>query len=252
MKRGRRFEGGVICLLIFILTSSPVLTSTSAFNMAFAATRQAIEPEGAPSAAKISDPYEHSNRAIFEFNDRLYFGVLKPVTRVYSFLFPLQLREAIYRGFHNLVFPSRFINFMLQGKADKAANEAARFLINSTMGAAGLFDVAQAVFRLENYEADFGQTLALWGLRSGDFLMVPVLGPSDPRDLFGYAVDSAMDPLYWVPAVWWVTFCAQSGKFTNYTSLHGGEYEELKKASLDPYIAARDAYIQYRKHLISK
>ena len=141
---------------------------------------------------------------------------------------------------------------MLQGKADKAGIETVRFVINSTIGLAGMFDIAQTNFGLAGYDPDFGQTLALWGVGSGPFLMIPLLGPSDVRDLFGYAVDSAMDPLFWIPADWWVSFSAETGKYINSTSLRIGEYEELKKASLDPYVAKREAYIQYREHLIEK
>jgi phospholipid-binding lipoprotein MlaA len=198
----------------------------------------------------VNDPYEHFNRGVFDFNDSLYFNVLKPVARGYSALLPADIREAIRNGFHNLVFPSRFINFVLQGKGDKAANEAIRFVINSTMGMAGLIDVAQAGCHLENHESDFGQTLALWCVGSGPFLIIPVLGPSNPRDFFGFGVDSAMDPLFWIPGEWWVSLSAQTGKFVNRTSLEIGQYEELKKASLDPYIAMRDAYIQYRLHIL--
>jgi phospholipid-binding lipoprotein MlaA len=250
MKRGRRFEAGLIFPLVFVLLGFLILTGKSMTTTALAATEQAVEPEGTPNDVKVNDPYEHSNRVVFDFNDKLYFQVLKPVDKVYS-VFPLDFREAVSHGFHNVIFPGRFINFVLQGKPDKAANETARFLINTILGGAGLFEIAQR-FGYVNHEADFGQTLALWGVGSGDFLMIPLLGPSDTRDLIGYAADSAMDPLVWLPTAWWVTFSTHTGKFVNYTSLHGGEYEEMKKAALDPYVATRDAYMQYREHMISK
>jgi len=236
--------------LIFTFFNSPIITGKSGFNLAFASTEQTFGQEEAQNGQKVNDPYEHFNRGVFDFNDRLYFHVLKPVARVYSLGVPTDLREAIRNGFHNLVFPSRFVNFVLQAKGDKAVNEVIRFVINSTMGMAGLFDFAQARFRLENHESDFGQTLALWGVGSGPFLIIPVLGPSNPRDFFGFGVDSVMDPLFWIPAEWWVSFSVEAGKFVNRTSLQIGQYEELKKASLDPYIAMRDAYIQYRAHIL--
>jgi phospholipid-binding lipoprotein MlaA len=252
MEKGRHFEVGLVTFLIFILLSSPIMTGRSAFNMAHAASEQTVEPEGAPNGQMVNDPYEQINRKIFAFNDWFYFYVLKPATRVYSAFCPTPVRESINNGFHNLIFPSRFINFVLQGKVDKAANETIRFVINSTLGLAGLFDFAQTQFRLENNETDFGLTLAHWGVGSNHFLMIPLLGPSNPRDFIGWGADSVMDPLFWMPTTWWVIFSAETGKYVNYTSLHGGEYEEMKKASLDPYIAARDAYIQYREHMISK
>ncbi len=250
--RGRYLGVGLISFLVFTFLSSPILTGELGFNMALAAEEQTVGPEEAASVQKVDDPNEQFNRRVFEFNDRLYFYVLKPVAQVYSAGLPAGLRESIRNGFHNLVFPSRFVNFVLQGKLDKAANELARFVINSTLGLAGFIDVAQGCCRLDNYESDFGQTLAIWGARPGAFLMIPVLGPSNPRDFLGFGVDSAMDPLFWIPVDWWVSFSAQTGKYINRTSLQIGEYEELKKASLDPYIAMRDAYIQYRAHVVSK
>jgi phospholipid-binding lipoprotein MlaA len=252
MKRGWHFEVRLIFPLIFMLLSFSMVMSESPCHMALAAGEQTFEPEEAPEGGKVSDPYEQTNRKIFDFNDRLYFYVFKPVTIVYSAYLPPGARDSISRGFHNMVFPSRFVNFVLQGKTDKAAQETARFVINSTLGLAGLFDFAQSEFRLENCETDFGVTLAYWGVGSGSFLMVPLLGPSNPRDLVGFAADSVMDPIFWLPALWWETFSAETGKYLNHTSLHGSEYEELKKASLDPYIAVRDGYIQYREHMIPK
>jgi phospholipid-binding lipoprotein MlaA len=273
--RGRYLAVGLISLLIFTFLNSAIITGEPGFSTAFAATEQtaaaqgvqneqkvndpyehfnplAVGTEGAQNGQKVNDPYEHFNRKVFDFNDHIYFHVLKPVSRVYSAYVPRDLREAIRNGFHNLVFPSRFVNFVLQGKGDKAANEVVRFVINSTLGLAGLFDFAQTQFRLQNYESDFGQTLAIWGVRSGPFLIIPVLGPSNSRDFFGFGVDSAMDPLFWLPVEWWVSFSVQTEKFINRTSLEIGEYEDFKKASLDPYIAMRDAYIQYRVHKVSK
>ncbi len=248
--RGSYLDVVLISFLIFAFLSSPFMTSVSGFNTALAAEQPAAGIEGDQNEPAVNDPYEHTNRQIFAFNDHLYFGVLKPIAQAYSAFMPADLREAIRNGFRNLLFPGRFINFILQSKGDKAANETLRFLINSSMGMAGLLDLAQCGLGLQYYDADFGQTLALWGVCSGPYLVIPVLGSSNPRDLFGYAVDTAMDPLVWAPAKWWVTLSAESGEYINRTSLKIGQYEELKRASLDPYIAMRDAYIQYRAHIL--
>jgi phospholipid-binding lipoprotein MlaA len=251
MNRGRRAFGVSFFIFAFLICAAS--TAGPGCCRALAASEQGVEPEGSNgSTVQVNDPYEQANRRVFEFNDGLYFYVLKPVSRGYSAVVPTGVREAIKNGFHNLVFPSRFINFVLQGKPDRAANEVVRFLINSTLGVAGLFDFAQTQFGFQNRESDFGQTLALWGVQSGPFLMVPVLGPSDPRDLLGFGADTVMDPLFWLPVEWYVSFSVETWKFVNYTSLHVSEYEELKKASLDPYIAMRDAFVQYRAHLISE
>ncbi len=252
MRCGRYFRVGLISSLIFTMLCSPIMIGTPGLTFALAAEEQPAEPEGPSNGQKVYDPYERLNRKVFEFNDRVYFHVLKPVAVVYAACLPSDLRTGFKNGFHNLVFPSRFVNCVLQGKIDKALNEAARFVINSTMGIGGLLDIALTQFKLAGYDADFGQTLALWCVGSGPFLIIPLLGPSDARDFVGFGVDSAMDPLFWIPAEWWVSFSAQTVKFINYTSLEIGQYEDLKKASLDPYVAMRDGYIQYREHLISR
>lgn len=254
MKSCKYLQVGLTSFLIFTFLCSPLVVCTSRFNTALAAAEQTIEPEAPPNGheVEVNDPYEGFNRKVFEFNDRLYFYVLKPAATVYAAGLPSDFRKGIKTGFHNLVFPSRFVNSMLQGKPDMAGIETVRFVINSTLGFAGMLDIAQSNFGLAEYDPDFGQTLGLWGVGSGPFLIFPLLGPSDVRDLFGYAVDSAMDPLVWIPADWWVSFAAETGRFINNTSLRIGEYEELKKASLDPYVATREAYTQYRAHLLEK
>lgn len=252
MSRGRHLQLGIICFLIVTILCSPVTIALPGLNPAFAAEEPPSETEGPPSGQKVNDPYEWSNRKVFDFNDHLYFYVLKPAAVAYSTVMPTDLRTGIKNGFHNLVYPARFINCVLQAKPDKALTETLRFVINSTTGLVGMIDLAQANFGLASYDADFGQTLALWGLGSGPYLVVPLLGPSDARDLFGFGVDSAMNPLFWLPYTWWASFTVQTGKYVNSTSLQIGQYEELKKASLDPYVATREGYVQYREHLISK
>jgi phospholipid-binding lipoprotein MlaA len=249
MRSGGYFKAGLISFFIFVLLCFPITIGTPGHGVAFAAVEQPPEPEG-PS--NVNDPYEGFNRKVFDFNDSVYFHVLKPVAVYYSDWVPLDLRTGIKNGFYNLVFPSRFVNCMLQGKVDKASIQIVRFVINSTMGLAGMLDIAQSQFQLAAYDVDFGQTLALWGVGSGPYLVIPLLGPSNERDFVGFGADSVMDPLFWIPPNWWVSFIAQTGKFINRASLELGQYEELKKASLDPYVAMRDGYIQYREHFISK
>jgi phospholipid-binding lipoprotein MlaA len=251
MRHGGYFHAGLISFLIFTLLCCPIMLASPRVDLAVAAVEQPQEPE-LSSGQKVYDPYEGFNRKVFEFNDSVYFHVLKPVAAGYAAVVPQDFRTGIKSGFHNLVFPARFVNCVLQGKFDKAGIETLRFVINSALGMAGMIDIAQISFQLQGYDADFGQTLALWGVCSGPFLMIPILGPYDERDFFGFLTDSAMDPLFWIPADWWVGFVVETGKFINSTSLRIGQYEDLKKASLDPYVAVRDGYMQYREHLISQ
>jgi phospholipid-binding lipoprotein MlaA len=252
MRSGGYFKVALISSFIFALLCSPIVIGTPGLGVALAAVEQPPGPESPSNGQSVNDPYESSNRKVFDFNDSVYFHVLKPVAVFYAYCLPLDFRTGLKNGFHNLVFPARVVNCLLQGKVDKAGIEIVRFVINSTTGLVGFIDIAQANFKLAGYDADFGQTLALWGVGSGPYLVIPLLGPSNERDFLGFGVDSVMDPLFWLPIDWWVSFTAQTGKFINRTSLEIGQYEDLKKASLDPYVAVRDGYMQYREHFISK
>ena len=240
MRKITCLEIAFLFLFVFSLLGFFALTCGPAF-----AEQQTLEPQQGQGQQKSCDPAEASNRKIFNLNDCLYFQVVKPIARAYSAL-PQPVRRALGNGFQNLEVPAHFVNFALQGRAQLAGDEMTRFIINSTVGIGGMFDVAHNALGLEDHDADFGQTLGKWGVLPGPYLVVPVLGPSDSRDLFGYAVDKVMDPLFWVPGPWWVTIPPSFVNFAGKASNHSGEYEALKKASLDPYVAMRDAYEQYR------
>lgn len=252
MNMCRHFRNGLLGLLIFALFCAPALFVPYAVQQASAAALTPLQPEEPANGATVHDPHEGFNRAMFKFNDRLFYWVVKPVSTIYAAYFPPGFRAAIRNGFQNIVFPARFINSVLQGKSDKAGTETARFVINSVMGMGGLFDVAESHFGMKPEDEDFGQTLAVWGAGSGNFLMLPVLGPSNPRDFIGYIVDSAMDPVIWIPAELWVSPTVRAGKFMNNASLRIDEYEDFKKSALDPYVSMRDAYLQYRDNQIKK
>lgn len=198
----------------------------------------------------ISDPLQPVNRAFTTFNDRLYFWVLKPVATVYKTLLPPGVRQGIVNAFDNIRTPIRFFNNLFQGKPDHAVIEFERFLINSTLGIGGFFDIAKLHFGLDRKEEDFGQTLAVYKVQSGPYIVWPFLGPSTLRDSFGMIVDFCLDPLTYIIPNWKVNLELKAGEKTNHTSMRIGEYEDLKKSALDPYIAIRDAYIQNRQKKI--
>ncbi len=253
MRSGRGFQIGAISFLGVIFLFSSLVTCTPGSNIAFATTEEAIGPAVSPAQARqVCDPYERFNRKVFKFNDVVYLRVLKPISKAYSTVVPCRVRESIDNGFHNLEFPSRVINSALQGKSKKAGTEMARFIVNSSIGIGGLFDVAQTKFGLPGHAADFGQTLGVWGAGPGPFLMIPILGASDGRDLVGFGPDKAMDPLIWIPADQLVQFAVSIEKGLNGSPSGVAHYEKLKAASLDPYVAMRDGYMQHRAHLIEK
>jgi phospholipid-binding lipoprotein MlaA len=199
------------------------------------------------------DPLEGMNRVIFQFNDKVYFWFLKPLSQVYGTFIPPGLRTCIRNGFDNLRFPSRFLNNVLQGKFKAAGIETGRFLINSTFGFAGFFEIAARDFCLPRpADEDTGQTLAFYGMKPFLYIMLPILGPSTLRDSMGLAGDTFLNPLYYLPQDLWVSVAIRTGIIVNNTSLRLGEYEDFKNAALDPYASMRQAYLQYRRSEILK
>ncbi|RMF81804.1 MAG: VacJ family lipoprotein [Nitrospirae bacterium] len=194
---------------------------------------------------EVSDPLEPVNRALFTVNDRLYFWLLKPVARTWRHL-PEGVRIRVANFFDNLTAPVRVVNDTLQGKIGQAGNEIMRFLVNSTLGIAGLWDVARLDPVLARPPAeDFGQTLARYGLGPGPYLVLPLLGPSTVRDALARVVDGLLDPVvYLTDTTGYVG--AKAADVVNETSLDKDTYEAIKRESLDPYLTIRDAYAQHR------
>lgn len=200
-------------------------------------------------ALRPSDPLRPYNRFMFSVNDRLYFWVMKPVAVGYSKVVPERGRIAISRFFKNITFPIRFVNNVLQLKFKNAGVECARFGVNTTVGVLGLGDPARSRLGLTPRREDFGQTLGHYGVGSGFHLVLPVLGPSNLRDAVGRVPDCFLNPINYVDPIEAAVMINAYGK-ENYTSLHIGEYESLKRDALDPYTFIRDAYEQNREKAV--
>jgi phospholipid-binding lipoprotein MlaA len=200
----------------------------------------------------IPDPWIEMNQGLYTFNDRLYFWLLKPVSRGYGFIIPEELRQGVRNFMYNIRFPVRFINALLQGKVRKSGYEFGQFFINSTAGCLGLLNPSANYPHLQPSKEDMGQTFAVWGIGNGAYIMLPFLGPSSLRDGMGRLGDTFLDPLWWLFDDIWVTLAIRAGEAVNDTSLRIGEYEALKEAALDPYIMIRNAYIQNRNKLIAE
>ena len=140
------------------------------------------------SADEVRDPYENFNRKTFEFNEKLDEKILRPIAKTYS-KFPPKVKNGVSNFFNNLEDVETSINQLLQGKPKKSINDISRFIINSTIGLGGFIDVASKI-GLERHEEDFGQTLAVWGVGQGPYIMLPGLGPSTLRDTFSRPVSS--------------------------------------------------------------
>ncbi|MCX7822905.1 MAG: VacJ family lipoprotein [Syntrophobacterales bacterium] len=219
-------------------------------NISHAQTKTPNSFEEFEEEVIVSDPLEPINRFFGTFNDRLYFWVIKPVSIVYKTVLPIGVRQGIANTFDNIRAPIRIFNNLFQGKTDWALIELQRFMINSTLGVGGFFDVAKFHFGLDKKEEDFGQTLATYSVKDGPYIVWPILGPSTARDSLGMIVDILLDPLTYIIPNWQINAEVKASEITNYSSMRIGEYEDLKKSALDPYIAIRDAYIQNRQKKI--
>jgi phospholipid-binding lipoprotein MlaA len=210
----------------------------------FEATLQSGEVEA------IADPLEPVNRVFFAFNDKLYFWILKPVALGYRRVVPETVRIGIGNFFSNVRMPIRAFNCVLQGKIDGFGNELLRFFVNSSAGMLGFADVAGYAWDLGLQDEDLGQTLGRLGFGPGCYIAWPILGPSSLRDTFGFLGDGFLNPINYLVDQTGYNLAVNGFRTVNQESLTIGEYESLKKAALDPYVAFRDAYYQYRKNKI--
>lgn len=151
----------------------------------------------APGPGEIADPYEGFNRQMFALNNGVDKYALRPAAMAYKTVTPAFARDRASDFLDNLGGPVIFANDLLQAEPSRAGTTAARFTLNTTVGLLGLWDAAEH-FGFEDHSEDFGQTLGVWGVESGPFLVLPLLGPTTPRDLIGTGVDRALDPLTWV------------------------------------------------------
>lgn len=206
---------------------------------------------------EVYDPLEGYNRWMTAVNDNFYTYLFNPVSEGYAIVVPKPARIGISNAVDNLKFPIRFTNNVLQLKFDASIKELARFMINSTIGIVGLFDVAKGE-GIEPQDEDFGQTLGHYGVGSGFHVVLPFFGPSNLRDAIGLSIDTAMSPTsnsalsYQAIDNTEKAIGLSSIYYINKNSLHPGEYENLKKDALDVYTFFRDSYEQMRTKEIAK
>jgi phospholipid-binding lipoprotein MlaA len=209
----------------------------------------------------VADPISGFNRAMFVFNDKLYFWVLKPVASGYRVVVPTPARTGIKNFFYNLLTPVRLVNCLLQAKFKAAGGELGRFTINTTVGMLGFLDPAADYPELNPPSEDLGQTLGRYSVGDGFYIVWPLFGPSTLRDSVGAVGDWALNPFTFMQLVNLdggaltsdTTNVAMFGvRIVNDTSFRIGDYESLKNAALDPYEAFRDAYIQNRRSKIAE
>jgi phospholipid-binding lipoprotein MlaA len=210
------------------------------------------DKEEEEEVATIPDPLEPFNRAMFRFNDKLYFWVLKPAAQGYKKVVPEAPRVGVKNFFSNLKFPIRFVSCLLQADFSGAATEFGRFAVNTVWGVGGLLDPASSEqLNIPKNDADLGQTLGVYGLGHGFYIVLPILGPYSARDSIGIAGDYYLYPVSYITP-WYDRLAVSAYEVVNDTSLRIGDYEFLKEAAIDPYVALRDAYSQYRQKKVEE
>jgi phospholipid-binding lipoprotein MlaA len=218
--------------------------------------------------AEEYDPLEPMNSGIFEFNRQMDRFILKPVAKGYNFITPDLVQVGVSNFFYNIRFAPRFLNNVFQGKVKGAGIELGRFLVNSTVGVAGFFDVAKKI-DLVTPEEDLGQTLGFYGVKPGPYLIVPFLPPFTVRDFVGYVGDIFLNPINWlvvpiievdgVPSVIahknrtttsFIQIGSRAGEIINERSRNLEKFDGVEEATLDLYAAVRNAYLQKRAQAI--
>ena len=196
------------------------------------------------------DPWESFNEKMFTFNYNVDKYALKPVARGYRAVVPEQVQIMLGNAINNVTWVPRFINSLLQGKWEGALREVSRFVLNSTLGIGGLFDPGK-VAELQPSQEDFGQTLGLWGVSSGPYLVLPLLGPTTVRDGIGKGVDSAMNPLtYFVPFVGQVGM--KVGDTVNDRALNYDLFAGVEESAVDLYSSVRHFYLKRREQMMEE
>ncbi len=198
------------------------------------------------------DPWQRFNEKMFFFNhDILDRYVLKPVATGWGKVLPDVGKRGLDRAFDNLGMPKRLVNSLLQGRFRGAGRELARFGVNTTVGVVGFLDVARAQLHIEKSDADTGETLGVYGLGPGPYLVLPALKPLTVRDGIGYGVDGLLDPFGYV-----TPFLATTGisivKQVNERSLNLQIFQDVEDSVLDLYSAVRNGYLQRRRRLIEE
>lgn len=243
---------------LFLLGAGIALTSAASSFAQTAPAPAAADPEVVDgvdeyAVVKVSDPFEKVNRVVFRFNDGVYDYVLRPVSKGYTKVVPSPARTGIRNFFDNLRFPIRFVNSALQGKFRRAGLEAGKFGVNTVAGLGGFIRISDDVPALAQVpREDMGQTFGVWHIGKGPYLVLPLLGPGTVRDTVGGVGDYFLYPLNWNPREniewynWQLDTTLRVVDGVNSLPDLLNAYDGPRKEAIDPYIAVRSAYIQYR------
>lgn len=247
MNRSAKNKPGSPLFKAVRLTLALALAATLA---ACATKPPASNPMALAAYEEANDPLEPFNRAMFKVDAGLDQVLVRPVIKTYRFIVPEGGRKSVDNFVNNLNAPITFVNDILQGEIRRAGTTLGRFVVNSTVGFLGFFDVGEKI-GMPYHSEDFGQTLAVWGVSDGPYIYVPLLGPSTVRDGAGFLVDSfATDPLAWYNrgdgSMGWVQWASFGLIYIDIKDVTMDVLDELKKSSLDYYAALRSSYRQIR------
>jgi len=233
------------------MARNALLAAIVAMTMALAGCATpppADDPEAVAEFKELNDPLEPTNRAIFEFNDVLYVNIWHPIATGYREAVPEFGRNRISDFLATLKLPVVFANDVLQGNLTRAGQALERLVLNLTFGVGGIMDVATPM-GIPRHDADFGQTLAVWGVGEGPYLVLPVIGPSSPRDGFGFLVDSYADPFDQYLQDNHMSYLAEVRFGMSVVTIFEANIDtldDIKRSSMDYYSALRSAYRQRR------
>lgn len=189
-----------------------------------------------------NDPYENFNRKMYNFNDKVDDYVAKPISDAYKYITPDFVETGVSNFFNNIKNLNVVLNDVLQGKLSQSARDGGRLVMNSTLGLGGMFDVAKTV-GLEQNDEDFEQTLAVWGVPQGSYLVLPFLGPSTTRGIPGSILDTAANPTTYIGLP------IQLLSLLNARANAEGSLKFIDEAALDPYVFTRESFLQWRTNL---
>jgi phospholipid-binding lipoprotein MlaA len=236
------------------LRAVALLVATALLASGCATRPPATDADAVAEYQANNDPLEPTNRFLYRVNDVIDVNVLQPVARGYRYAVPGGVRRSIGNAVRNVSSPIRFANDVLQGHPRYAAETVTRFVVNSTVGLGGFFDVADTLGLPPHPGADFGTTLGVWGVEGGPFLFLPLLGPSNIRDATGLAGNVVLDPFTWasfggVNALEYSQFGV--GALDTRERLLD-PVDQVKRDSLDPYATFRSIYRQNRAATIEQ
>ena len=244
----RPSTSGLWAAIAAVLTHGPALAS---MLLLVACAHVPTDPDARAAYDRANDPAEPTNRTIFAGNQWVDRNALKPVARAYENHVPEGVRKSIHNFVSNLKEPGVLINDTLQANFSRAWNTTQRFVVNSTVGGAGFFDVASD-WDLPHHDADFGQTFGVWGIGPGPAVQLPLLGPSDARDAVGTVIGFVANPLNFIPGGTITTIQVTGGGAGVVDGRAGllSTTDELEKSSLDYYAALRSIMAQRRAAVV--